>query len=85
VRVVAIDEYDECFDTAPEAMFVLLSIATRNSASKPQVCVWLVRVQHGLVLLALSKDRSTLQAGPAYEAPGWLKMRVKIKVRNKAK
>jgi hypothetical protein len=41
VRVVAIDEYDECFDTAPEAMFVLLSIATRNSASKPQVCVWL--------------------------------------------
>jgi len=37
LKVIAVDEYDECFDTAPEAMFVLLSMAAQNNATKPQV------------------------------------------------
>ncbi|KAF5836126.1 P-loop containing nucleoside triphosphate hydrolase protein [Dunaliella salina] len=66
VRVIAIDEYDECFDTAPEAMFVLLSIATRNNAEKPQ-----------MIAVGATLDRSTAEL--AVQA-GWMTEPITIQV-----
>jgi hypothetical protein len=55
LKVLVVDEYDECFRTAPEAMALIMSSVAmnNNSGSKPQV-------GPVMVLLHLSMYRTPL-------------------------
>jgi len=79
LKVLAIDEFDECFDASPEAMFTLLSAVAANNqlGAKPQVVMVGATIQPSQIELATTAGwlKDPVQVGKEGAVPSGLKHR----------